>query len=82
MPCTSIRSLESRVVHEGELRLGLVLGLLAQRTAGGVARIGEDPIAGRSLGGVELAEQLDREVHLAAHLDDVGVVGAGRAARG
>ena len=61
---------------------GLALGLLAQGAARGVARVGEHALARRGLRGVELAERLDREEDLAAHLDERRMPGARRASRG
>ena len=57
-------------MHRLELPVVLALGLLPQRPARRIARVGEQPIAHRLLVRVERLEVGDVEEHLAAHLDE------------
>ena len=57
------------VVHPGEGIRALALFFLTQASGCRVPRVGEEPVPGGGLCGVQLTEGLHREVHLAAHLD-------------
>ena len=55
---------EREVARRGDARV-----LLPQAPGGGVARVGEEPLAGVALAPVELLERRERHEHLAPHLE-------------
>ena len=69
------------LVHRIELALVLALGLLPQRSARGVARVREQPVAHLLLIGVQRLEVGDIEEDLPAHLDERRMTVAGEPVR-
>jgi hypothetical protein len=69
------------VDHQLAFRRGLALLLLAERPGGGVPWVGEHPLTGVALPGVQLVELRDREEDLTTDLHQARVTGAGEPVR-